>query len=59
MEFSSKLGSDLELIITRTKFDAKDLKKKLALYKRRKRITNEEYEYLMKLIETESKKFEE
>lgn len=56
MEFSTKLGSDLELLITRTEFDKEQMLKKLAIYKKRKRITNEEYEYLKKLVETESAK---
>lgn len=51
MEFSTKLGSDLELIITRTKFDPVELKSKLDFYKKRKRLKIEEYNYLVKLME--------
>lgn len=51
MVFSTKLGSDLELIITRTKFDPVDIKRKLDFYKERKRLTLEEYNYLVELME--------
>lgn len=51
MEFSTKLGYDLELIITRTKFDPVDMKAKLDFYKKRKRLTVEEYNYLTDLME--------
>ena len=51
MVFSTKLGSDLELIITRSKFDPVDIKKKLDFYKERRRLTLEEYNYLVELME--------
>ena len=51
MVFSTKLGSDLELIITRTKFDPVDIKRKLDFYKERRRLTLEEYNYLVELME--------
>lgn len=51
MILTSRIAKDLEKLITRTEFDPIDIKHKLDLYKEMKRITHEEYDYLVALVE--------
>ena len=50
---TSRIAKDLELLITRTKFNPVTTKRKLDIYVELGRITQEEYEYLLSLIEKE------
>ncbi len=51
MELTSLIAKDLEKLITRTKCDPQKTLSKLEFYKERKRITVEEYNYLVDLME--------
>lgn len=53
MTFTSRIARDLELLITRTKFDPVSVKGKLDIYLQLERITRVEYDYLLDLLEKE------
>lgn len=51
MTLTSRIAKDMYLLITRTIFDPISTKKKLDFYLERKRITYDEYEYLLATME--------
>ena len=53
MVFTSRIAKDLYLLITRLDFDPVSTKQKLDFYLSRKRITQEEYDFLIETMEKE------
>lgn len=50
---TNRIAKDLELLITRTHFNPIKIKRKLDLYLELERINQDEYDYLINLIEQE------